>query len=275
MAVIAMTREMGTLGKDVAQGLAETLDLKIVHHELVEHSLAERLGVQESAVHHYLEGGATLLERWWIDKKKLSRVTALEVLELARQGNVIIRGWGATVLLRDLPNVLRIRVCAPMEFRVRVMMQRLGMDDASVARREIEQNDAAHSRVTQSLFGVKWEDPLLYHMVLNTSNVPTETCVRTLRLLVDAPAFQESEATRAALADKRLEWMIRSFLADRYPGPFKPVRIEVRVKDGIVILSGSVDHSQLSSAVAQTVREIPGVEEVESRLVVTHAYGGI
>ena len=76
MAVIAMTREMGSLGKDVAAGLAEQMGLTVVHHELVEHHLAEKLGVQESTVHRYLEGEASLLERWKIDKQKLSRFTA-------------------------------------------------------------------------------------------------------------------------------------------------------------------------------------------------------
>lgn len=62
MVAIAMTREMGTLGKDVAQGIADQLDLKVIHHEVVEHDLAERLGMQESAVHRYLEGEASILE---------------------------------------------------------------------------------------------------------------------------------------------------------------------------------------------------------------------
>ena len=103
MAVIAMTREMGSLGKDVAAGLADQMGLTVVHHELVEHHLAERLGVQESAVHRYLEGEASLLERWKIDKQKLSRYTAEEILELARKGNVVIRGWGATGVLDTSP----------------------------------------------------------------------------------------------------------------------------------------------------------------------------
>lgn len=104
MAVIAMTREMGSLGKDVAAALADQMGLKVVHHELIEHDLAERLGVQESAVHRYLEGGASLFERWKIDKQKLSRYTTEEILELAGQGNVVIRGWGATGVLRHIPN---------------------------------------------------------------------------------------------------------------------------------------------------------------------------
>jgi predicted transcriptional regulator len=77
MAVIAVTREMGTLGKDVVKGLAEALGIDVVHHEMVEHDLAQQLGMAETAVHRYLEGDATLFERWKIDKQKLSRYTAL------------------------------------------------------------------------------------------------------------------------------------------------------------------------------------------------------
>ena len=121
----------------------------MVLHELVEHDLAEHMHVQESAIHHRLEGGATLRERWQIGSKRLARYTAEEVLELAARGNVLIRGWGACVILRDVPQVARIRVCAPMEMRERAVMGRSGLSDLAAARREIERNDAAHKRILQ------------------------------------------------------------------------------------------------------------------------------
>ena len=56
MAIIAMTREMATLGRDVAAGLAERLGLDIVHHELVAQDIAERAGMRESEVQRFLGG---------------------------------------------------------------------------------------------------------------------------------------------------------------------------------------------------------------------------
>lgn len=274
MAVIAMTREMGTLGKDIATSLAQTLDLRIVHHELVEHDLAQRLGINESAVHHYLEGSASLLERWRIDKRKLSRFTAVEILELAHQGNVIIRGWGATALLRDVPHVLRVRVCAPMAFREKVMMERLGIGDAATVRREIERNDAAHARTITGFFGIDWENPIHYHMVINTEQVPIAASVRALRLLTDDDAFRETEATRSALADKLVEWRIRTALAEREGGTATS-RLDVDVKNGYVILTGTAAHSAVATIAQQIVRDIPGVEDVEARITVLRDFGGI
>jgi len=51
MAIIAMTREMGSRGRDVALVLAGRLGLEVFHHELVERDLARRM--------HLLYGGFT------------------------------------------------------------------------------------------------------------------------------------------------------------------------------------------------------------------------
>jgi cytidylate kinase len=126
MTVIAMTREIGSHGIDVAAGVAGELGLKIVNSEIVASNVASGLGVQEGTVQRYLEGSASILDRWQIDKRKLSRLTTEEVLGLARQGNVLIRGWGVAALFQDVPQVLSVRVCAPMAVRERALMERIG-----------------------------------------------------------------------------------------------------------------------------------------------------
>ena len=100
------------------------------------------------------------------------------------------------------------------------------------------------------------------------------TCVRIVRLLADDPAFQETDATRSALEDKLLEWKIRSTLAERYAAGAGISSIDVTVKDGAVILSGTVAHPQLAIAMAQAVREVPGVDAVESRLIGVMVHSG-
>ena len=195
MTVIAMTREMGTRGKDVAAGLADTLGLNVIHHELVEQHLAERLKTTESTVHRFMEGEASMWERWKIDAKRLSRYTAEEILELAETGNALIRGWGAAQLLRDVQHVIRVRVFAPMSDRIREMKQRLGTNDEGLVEREIERNDAAHTRAIQRQFGGDWRDPGSYDIVLNSGRMPIDACVRQIRLLADHPVCSPSAPT--------------------------------------------------------------------------------
>ena len=128
MTVIAMTREIGSHGT----GVAGELNLKIVSSEIVASHVASKLGVTQEVVQRYLEGSASILERWQIDKKKLSRLTAHEVLGIAQQGNVLAE-LGVGDCFRTCP-VLSVRVCAPMTVREAVLMARSGAQDLAQIR---------------------------------------------------------------------------------------------------------------------------------------------
>lgn len=275
MPVIAMTREMGSRGREVAQGLAEKMGLTLVLHELVEHDLAERMQVPENTVHHRFEGGATLRERWQIGTKRLAQHTAEEILELAQKGSVLIRGWGACALLREVPHVMRVRVCAPMHLRELSVMERRSVNDKGAVRREIERNDAAHKRTLHAAFGVDREDPLLYDLVLNTERLSTETCVKLAGDLAESLEFQETEASRAILDNKVLEAHIRIKLGERFTAATGVSGIEASVSGGRVVLKGIAIHTSLAAEAGELVAAIAGVKEVQNRIEIVRGPRGI
>lgn len=205
MPIIAMTREMGSGGVDIARGLADACDVHLIHRELVEHQIAGKLHVRESAVHRYLEGNANFLERWRMDKKSLARCTADEIFALAERGNILIRGWGAAQLLRGVSHVLCVRVCAPMDLRARRLMERTGIKAKSEVLREIRTNDAAHARIVRDLFDLDWENPLSYDLVINTERTATNEAIALIRNLAGQPSFRETEQSRSKLADLRVK----------------------------------------------------------------------
>ena len=266
MAVITMTREMGTLGKDVAAGLAERRGLDVVHHELVKHDIVESSGLPESEVHRYLEGEASLLERWRIDRRRIRCCTAQEIFELAAKGNVLIRGWGSVYLLRSVPHVLSVRICAPMEFRESVLMQRLDLKDRAAARREIEHDDEAHNRTMQRMFGIDWTDPAHYSIVLNTARVPVQECVDCIARMVQSPAFAATEQSKAALMDQLISARIRSAF-DRHFGGDAGALVNVEVKSCHVVLTGPMADANYIVEALRLVRAVEGVTGVESRAV--------
>jgi cytidylate kinase len=266
MAVIAMTREMGTLGKDVAQGLADRLGLDIVHHELVENDIATRSGLGESEVRRFLGGEASFLGQWRMDRQRLSHFTAQEILELAARDNVLIRGWGATYLLRDIPHVVCVRVCAPMEFRVREMMRRLGIDDPAAARREIERSDAAHNGTMQRLFGADWTDATLYAAALNTARVPPAECVEQIVHLVESEPFHKTARSLAMLMDRLVEARVRSALRDRFDNSLAAMGIDVTVREAEVALIGAVSDDRVIADLVRTAAAVPGVARVQSQI---------
>lgn len=210
MTVITMTREMGSRGKDVAKDLVKLLGLQVVHKEVVEQQLAQRLQVGESLVHRYLEGDCSVFQKWHIDEKALAHYTAEQIFELAEGGNVLIRGWGATQLLRPVSHVVSVRICAPLDARIATMMGRLNLAHEKTARKEIEESDAAHTRATKRLSQTDWKEAGLYDLVLNTERIPVERCVGLVRRLVDNPSFKETPQSRATLAALKRDAQRRS-----------------------------------------------------------------
>src|SRR5215208_3023941 len=127
MPLIAMNREMGSLGKDVAQKLGQALGLKVQHHEIIDH-LANRARVRKSHVISFLEGSQGFIERLTTDEIKLRILTADEIASVAESSSgIILRGWGATSLLKDVPHCVRVCVSASRRERVQRMMKRLDL----------------------------------------------------------------------------------------------------------------------------------------------------
>ena len=266
MAVIAMTREMATRGSEVAAGLANRLGLAIVHHEIVEHDIAERAGMPESEVHRFLEGQASMLERWTLDRKRMCRYTTQEILELALKGNVLIRGWGASFLLKSVPHVICVRICAPMLFRERVLIERLGAGIAANARREIERSDAAHNGTMQRLFGIHWEDPSLYAIVLNTAQVPVEDCVDHIVRLAESPTFQETARSHNVLMDQVILFRARGAMDRQFGAKSVQNCLDVHVFSGKVLLTGATMDQQMIVDAVRLLQGVEGVTTVESKV---------
>ena len=274
MTVIAMPREMGTLGKDVAFAVAEQLGLEAVHHELVERDIAERMQVGQSDVHQFLEGTPTLWNRWKIDANKISQYTAEEMLELAEKGNVLIRGWGAVSLLRRVPHVLRIRVCAPMEFRVKVLMDRLGLESDDIARREITRNDKAHLRSAQNRNVSNWTNSTNFDLILNTERIPIADCVEQVKKLAESEAFSETSESKRILTDLLIETRIKNQLSLDGNSGVLSNGLEVLVTKGEVVLSGFVSNKAAAEKAYHTASATGGVKRVESNVtVIPSSYG--
>jgi cytidylate kinase len=261
-----MTREIGTLGRDVAAGLAERLGLEVVHHELVKQDIVHSSGLPESEAERFLEGQSSLFERWRIDRNRICRCTAQEIFELAAKGNVLIRGWGSVYLLRSVPHVLSLRICAPMEFRENVLMRRLGHTDRTAARFEIERDDAAHNGTMRKMFGIDWTDPAHYSLVLNTARIPVPDCVECTVRMVQSQAFAETAASKAELVSLLISSRVRAAL-DRQFGSDAGALIQAEVKGGHVVLTGHMADSRYITEAVRAARAVEGVTGVESHVL--------
>ncbi len=264
MPLIAMTREMGSLGKDVAQGVAEALGLEVVHHEIID-QLADKMRLRKSHVVRLLDGKASILERLTADRTSLAIYTADETYGIAnRDRGAVIRGWGATHLLRRVGHAVCVRVCAPRELRVRRMMERLNTDDGDLVRKEVDLSDEAHAAIMRRHFSVNWQDGDQYDVSLNTERVPIGECVEKVLKLVRGSAFAETGESRATLENLSLSARVRAAL--RNDPRTRKANVMIECDRGRVTLSGIVDGDTEQILLGEVAGTVPGVTNVENRV---------
>jgi len=265
MPVIAMNQEMGSQGKLVAEQLAADLGLEIVRHEIIDH-LAEKMHVRKSMLQRFVLGKSGLLERWGTDEASLALFKVEEILELATKGNVIIRGWGATHVLRPIPHIPCVRVGAPFATRVKWLMYSLGTDDEEMAAEEIRHSDAAHRANMHRQFGVTWGEPMQYDLTLNTERLSVATCVELIKQLLTRPEFKETPESHAKLANLTLEYRVRAAL--RAHAKTADVKIAISADNGRIWLEGIAISPEERHAIIEVVSHVPGVKGADNKLKV-------
>jgi CMP/dCMP kinase len=101
----------------------------------------------------------------WLDG--YVRMVGLVIQGLAREGNVLLVGRGAQVLLKNHPTALHIQVVAPFAYRVSVIMERQGLNQRA-AQSQVRASDRARFDYVRRYHDADWMDATLYHLSLNT-----------------------------------------------------------------------------------------------------------
>ena len=264
MPLITIPREMGSLGKDVAAQIAQQLGKKVIHHEIVD-QLADKMRLRKTHVVRFLDGKAGILEKMTTDTTSLSIFTAAEVLRIAANDEVaVIRGWGANHLLGSVPHVVRVRICASFDVRVKRMMERLNTTDESAVEKEIRLSDEAITAITRRHFDVNWKDAEHYDMVLNTDRISIENCTEQVMQLAGSPRFAQTAESVKKLHDIALVAHVRAAL--RGDERTRALKITIEVSDGHATLSGIVETDASLKQAAEVAAAVPGIANLTNNL---------
>jgi len=172
--IITISRQLGAGGSEVSRKLGEHLGLEVWDKELL-HQESQMTGIPEPALGHIDEKAPGFRERLTMMKSSEAYFHALETLmhDLGARGNCIIVGRGGNMFLKDQPGAFHVRLIAEMPSRIRRVMERRWVNEGP-AREIITQSDYQRALFYRHYFGTGWDDPLHYHLVLNTSKITFE-----------------------------------------------------------------------------------------------------
>lgn len=260
MSVIAMTKEMGSLGTFIGLEVARRLGYEFLRNDIIK-AAAREYRAMEGQLVGAVEETPRLLDRFGRRAQRYQLYIQAAVLDAALRERVLLMGRWSTIFLRGIRHAIRVRVCAPADVRAERVMTRFGIDHAEAVRRITVYDAGVRARMRQ-LFDVDWTDPILYDLVINTGAVTLESGVRQLLALAAAPEFQPTEASRADLRNQALSARVRATL--KATAATAAVDVDVRATEGRLLLGGVVGSEEEREAVDTVARGVPGVVALTS-----------
>lgn len=216
MAVITISRQLGSLGNDIAAGVAERLSLRFIDREII-HRAASEAGVPEAALTELgYEGQRSLVERALnivntmpvipqTPHASLRETTAPMALplgniltpaapifsqpmgayiqvvgqiirDLAEQDDVLLVGRAGQVITRDREDALHVQIIAPFDLRVETLMEREEISQGE-AQDRVTASDRARREYLRRYYHVQWTNPTLYDLVISTAKIDKATAI--------------------------------------------------------------------------------------------------
>lgn len=267
MSVITISRGTFSGGKTLAECLSFKLGYRCIDRDVIVERAAAR-GVSEHDLRAALEQPPTALATLNHGKYVYLALIQAALAEEVRGGRAIYHGLLGHLLLKGGMGVLRLRVIAPMDLRIRLARERLELSRNEVIA-HIRKMDEDRRKWTRYLYGVDWEDPCLYDLVINLEHISIDEACRLVTGMTKEAAFEFSPESQRALNDVALASRVRAELA---LNPFTAnLEVEVHATSGSIWIKGSLFEQR--EDVERVVQGVPGVTgiTVEEPALADHA----
>jgi cytidylate kinase len=263
MTIVAISREMGSGGYEIAAAVARALEFEYVDRQILLHA-AKVHEVPEEKIADVADRHLTLWERFDEEKRRFLIFIEAAYYAFAEKGNLVTAGRGGPFFLRGVKHALRVRITAPVDVRVRRVMERDKLDHRAAAAKVRSYDKEMAARIDY-LFGLDWHNPEHYDLILNTSGDAWDFYTDIVVAAARHPRFQSTPESVERVQALSLAAQVRAAIA-RDPMT-KNINVEVAVEAGQVSLKGVVFSPTMMDAAAEVARRVPGVRAVSCEAV--------
>lgn len=198
MAIITISRGTMSGGRTVAECLSELLGYPCVASEVLQEAALE-LELPEEVVREKFETTPDLWARLNRDREIYLLAVKTALAERCRSGNLVYHGLAGQFLLSELPGVIRVRLIAPMERRIRYLTTKHHRLTRAAAEEFIHNVDRERERWVRVLFDADVEDPFLYDVTVNQRWLTVDTACVGLARLAEHPRYAVTPEVREGL----------------------------------------------------------------------------
>ncbi len=266
MAIIAISRQVASLGDEISRAVAEKIGYKFIDRHNLEKRIVD-LGFPAEKLKKYDERKPGFFASLVKDRDEYLNYLQTAVLEAASEGNCILIGRGSFLILEDLPNLISLRFVAKDEVRIQRLMKEFDWNEKQAIQR-ITESDTNRTGFHKSFFNTEIDDPSHFLMVLNTGVMDVEMAANAIAAIESSIITPEKERA----GHERLDELIKcQHLVNKLIFEYK-LHIEFlrAVIDGKnLILQGVADSSVLvERALKISAVELPEYQVTSSISVV-------
>lgn len=216
MGIITISRGSYSMGKEVAEKLAHSLGYECISREILIETSCQ-FNIPETKLFHAIHDAPSVLDRFTHGKKKYIAFIREALLNHIKNDNVVYHGFAGHFFIKDVPNILKVRIIADLDDRIREVMKREDVTDEKGARKLIEKLDEERRKWGMKLYGIDTRDPSLYDVVFHIDNFKVDDVVEVLTDIARRPIFQTTEETQKLIHDRYLTARVERTLIDSFP----------------------------------------------------------
>lgn len=270
MAIITVSRGTFSGGQSLAECVAEKLGYRCISREVLVQA-ARQYGVSLDDLSHAIEDKPGFLERASSTRIQYLAYIRAAICKEVKDDRVVYHGHAGHLLLRGLPHVLRVRVIADMEFRIKAAMERQNLNREK-AIQFIKDIDEKRVKWTKFLYNADWHDPSLYDMVINLECIGLDDACEVVCSTASLDRFKITPESQKLMDDMVLSTEVKATLAGSKE--IAAAGIEIEADGGVITIEGDVWSIEEADKIREIVRNMPGVKEINSNMRVS-TYRGV
>jgi cytidylate kinase len=269
MAIVTISRQVAAFGDEIATALSKEMGYKFIDRKMIEKRLLE-LGFPAEKLKKYDERKPGFFASLAKDRDEYLDYLQTAVLEAARDGDCILIGRGAFVILDSLPNRIAVRFVAENSERLSRLMREFDWDEKQ-AQARIDESDSNRFGFHKSFFNLVNEDPAFFHLVVNTASVDIVTAVTLISTLIRRLVTPEKEAEGKA---KVARLLTAQRLVNRliFEHKLNINFLTASIKETSIILQGVADSAALAERAVALASSMMPEYEVESAISVVQDF---
>lgn len=160
--VIAISREHGTNGKEIARQVAKELNIEFYDKERIKEFALKHGFVSNKESEDYIYSQFLSLD---INKNSIILLSNV-IKEIAKKGNCVIVGRATDYILKEDEKLVRIFLYAPLEYRLNKVME-IYHDSHEDALRYIHKSDHSRKSYYEVISNKTWGDKSNYDLCLD------------------------------------------------------------------------------------------------------------